>query len=54
MQRFFAELLLQAVNEEMSEDRLNNYFGFIYVICEREADYFYASDLRILVDIVLR
>lgn len=53
-QRFFAELLLQAVNEEISEERLNNYMGFVYIICEREPDFFYASDMKILVDIVLR
>ena len=28
--------------------------GFVYVVCEREPDFFYASDMRVLVEIVGR
>ena len=42
------------VNEEISEERLNRYIGFVYIICEREPDFFYESDMKILVDIVIR
>ena len=54
IQRFFAELLLQAVNEEIGEERLNRYMGFVYVVCEREPDFFYASDMKVLIEIVGR
>jgi hypothetical protein len=46
--------MLQALNEEILEERLNRYTAFIYILCERDADFFYASDLKILVEIVLR
>jgi hypothetical protein len=33
--RFFSELLLQALNEEILEERLNRYTAFSYILCER-------------------
>ena len=46
--------MLQVLNEEASEDRLNRYTAFIYILSERDMDYFYSSDLRILIEIVVR
>jgi hypothetical protein len=33
---------------------LNRYTAFIYILCERDSDFFYASDLKILLEIVIR
>jgi hypothetical protein len=46
--------MLQALNEEIIEERLNRYTAFIYVLCDRDSEFFYASDLKILVEIILR
>ena len=46
--------MLQALNEEIVEERLNRYTAFIYILCERDLDFFYASDMKVLVEIVVR
>ena len=33
---------------------MNRYTAFIYLLCERDSDFFYESDLKILVEIVVR
>lgn len=39
---------------ETDEEKLNSYLKFLLILYENSEEYFYASDIKVLIDILLR
>jgi hypothetical protein len=52
--RFFAEAFLQIMNRESEDETLNSMIKFVILMYEKTEDYFYLTDVKVLLDILVR